>query len=153
MFFNTSISKLVNDSNDIMKNILVEDLTDEWNSCEKQQNVEKRWEDVKQNVKDRRENIDTKLSMKGNNHTERERPVSQRLSAYLPKYHSIRPSSSLSSRSGKTSPRSIHSRNSSHKRSPHSMPSSSQSVSASGSPPSSSPINHSRSWKHSSITE
>jgi hypothetical protein len=137
MFFNTSISKLVNDSNDIMKNILVEDITDEWNACEKQQNVEKRWEDVKQNVKDRRENIDNKLSMKGNNHNERERPVSQRMSAYLPKYHSIRPSSSLSTRSsGKTSPRSIYSRNS-HRRSPSS----------------SSPVSHSRSRRHSSVTE
>ncbi|ORX82095.1 hypothetical protein BCR32DRAFT_292856 [Anaeromyces robustus] len=149
MFFNTSISKLVNDSNDIMKNILIEDISDEWNSCEKQQNVEKRWEDVKQNVKDRRENIDSKLSTKNNNHTERERPVSQRLSAYLPKYHSIRPSSSLSSRSGKTSPRSIYSRNSSHRRSPHI--SASQPVSASGSPPSSSPSVRSR--RHSSVTE
>ncbi|ORX61014.1 hypothetical protein BCR36DRAFT_407999 [Piromyces finnis] len=137
MFFNTSISKLVNDSNDIMKNILVEDITDEWNSCEKQQNVEKRWEDVKQSVKDRRENIDTKLSMKGSNHNERERPISQRMSAYLPKYHSIRPSSSLSTRSGKTSPRSIYSRNS-HRRSPSS---------------SSSPVSHSRSRRHSSIIE
>lgn len=120
MFFNTSISKLVNDSNDIMKNILVEDISDEWNSCEKQQNVEKRWEDVKQNIKDRRENIDNKITMKNNSHSER--PVSQRMSAYLPKYHSIRPSSSISTRSGKTSPRSIYSRNSHRRTSSNSSP-------------------------------
>jgi len=136
MFFNTSISKLVNDSNDIMKNILVEDISDEWNSYEKQQNVEKRWEEVKQSIKDRRENIDSKLSIKNNNHIDRERPVSQRMSAYLPKHHSIRPNSTISTRSGKTSPRSIYSRNS-HRRTLSN----------------SSPINHSRSWKHSSVTE
>jgi len=110
MFFDTSISKLINDSNDIMKNILVEDISDEWNSYEKQQNVEKRWEDVKQSVKDRRENIDTKL-MKGNNHIERKKSTGQRTSVYLPKYHSIRSASALSTRNGMTSPRSIYSRN------------------------------------------